>query len=94
MKKKHPARLDPPLKVLSFYKNEKEEKDFGDFLYDLLNSEDKEEQKIIGSNKGIVIAVDEETDMLYMRPFMTENQEMNWLFDKLKLQLMINVEMD
>jgi len=93
-KKPGSARLDPPLKVLSFYRNEEEEKDFGDHMYDLLNSENEEDKRLITSDKGIVIAVDSESDMLYMRPYGIENQEAVYLIEKLKLNLLVSIEMD
>ena len=92
MKKKHPGHLDPPLKVLSFYRNEEEPKDFGDWIYDLLNSDREDDKQIIESNKGMIISINEEDDMLHMKPFGMENQEINWIMDKIKMQLLVSIE--
>jgi hypothetical protein len=90
--KKPPTKLDPPLKVISFYKNDQEEKDFGDYMFDLLNSEKSDDDNLVHSNKGIVIAVDDDTDMLYMRPYNMEQQEIVFVMEKLKLSILANFE--
>ena len=84
--------MDPPLKVLSFYKNEQEDKDLGDDLYDMINSDLEDDKRIISADKGMLISVDSETDMLYMRPFRVEVQEAIFLLERIKFNLMINME--
>jgi hypothetical protein len=88
------TKLDPPLKVLSFHKNEHEEVDFGDFLYDLTNSDREDDQQILNAKKGFIVAYNEETDMLMMRQFFLENQAMVFFMEKIKLNIMLNGELE
>ena len=84
------TKLDPPLKVLSFYKNDQEEVDFGDFLYDITNSDREEDKHILEAKKGFLIAYNEETDMVTMRQFFLQNQEMVFFMEKIKMNILLN----
>jgi len=83
------------LKVIEFTPKEEEEpEDFGDILHDIINAgEDEDSGRFHGisySQKGVVIAWDEKSDMLLAHVHNMTNMELNYLLQR----MIINVHVE
>ena len=82
------------LKVLEFVpKQEEEEDDFGDLLYEIINAEEEDNNnfhQITFSKKGLVLSWCEEEDMMHAQVHNMTNMEVNYLLQR----FLINIHLD
>ena len=82
------------LKVLEFVpKEEEEEEDFGDLLYEIINAGKEENNnfhQITYSKKGVVLSWSEEEDMMHAQIHNMTNMEVNYLLQR----FLINIHLD
>ena len=97
IKKEKRIRLaqERKLKVIPFQPKEEEEpEDFGDILHEIINAAEEEEEgrlhSISYSQKGVVIAWDEKTDMMHAHVHNMNNMELNYLLQR----MLINIHID
>ena len=82
------------LKILEFVpREEEEEEDFGDLLYEIINAGEEENNnfhKITFSKKGIVLSWSEDEDMMHAQVHNMTNMEVNYLLQR----FLINIHLD
>ena len=84
------------LKILEFTPREEEKPDdFGDVLFEIINAGENEEEgrfhSISYSPKGVVIAWDEENDMLHAHVHNLTNMEMNYLLQRMIINIHVEL---
>ena len=85
------------LKVIQFQPKEKEEpEDFGDILHEIINAAEEEDEgrfhAISYSQKGVVIAWDEKTDMMHAHVHNLNNMELNYLLQRMLINIHVDVQ--